>query len=252
MPQRDEAPLGAPCWIELFTSKPDVTKSFYSELFGWTVEEMGPDYGNYFNFNKDGLRIAGGMANDGTAGAPDFWTTYLAVDDADKVAESAPAHGGMTMMPPMEVMTLGTMVMIGDPGGAAIGGWQPGEHKGFQVWAESGTPCWFELHTTEYDKSVDFYREVFGWPVHTMSDDSEFRYSTHGADENQTAGIMDRGDMTEPSHWAIYFGCDSTDASLEKVVALRGSIVEAAQDTPYGRIAVASDPTGVQFRLVQD
>lgn len=32
-----------------------------------------------------------------------------------------------------------------DPGGAAIGRWQPGEHQGFGIYSEFNAPTWFEL-----------------------------------------------------------------------------------------------------------
>ena len=41
------------------------------------------------------------------------------------------------------------MAMVADPGGAAIGVWQPGLHKGFGIWGEPSTPAWFELHTRD-------------------------------------------------------------------------------------------------------
>jgi predicted enzyme related to lactoylglutathione lyase len=53
-----------------------------------------------------------------------------------------------------------------------------------------------------------------------------------------------------PSHWAVYFGVADTDAALSEIVALGGDVVMPAEDTPYGRLAMASDPTGALFRLV--
>ena len=53
-----------------------------------------------------------------------------------------------------------------------------------------------------------------------------------------------------PAHWSIYFGAESTDAALAKIVDLGGSIVMPAEDTPYGRLATAADPTGALFKLV--
>ena len=35
------------------------------------------------------------------------------------------------MVPAMDVMTLGRMAVVVDAGGAVIGMWQPGEHRGF-------------------------------------------------------------------------------------------------------------------------
>ena len=53
-----------------------------------------------------------------------------------------------------------------------------------------------------------------------------------------------------PAHWSIYFGVDDTDAALAQVVDLGGSVLLPAEDTPYGRLAAASDPTGTAFKLV--
>ena len=39
-------------------------------------------------------------------------------------------------------------------------------------------------------------------------------------------------------------------ASLAKVVELGGSVTQPAEDTPYGRLAGAVDPTGAPFKLM--
>jgi predicted enzyme related to lactoylglutathione lyase len=53
-----------------------------------------------------------------------------------------------------------------------------------------------------------------------------------------------------PAHWSVYFGVEDADASLANIVALGGTVVSAAEDTPYGRLATAADPTGARFKLV--
>jgi predicted enzyme related to lactoylglutathione lyase len=154
----------------------------------------------------------------------------------------------------MDVMALGTMAVVTDPGGAAIGVWQPGLHKGFGVVGEPGAPSWFELHTRNYDAVLPFYRDVFGWDTHAMSDTSEFRYTTLGEGDSAAAGIMDAtGFLPDgvPSTWTVYFAVANTDAALEKVVALGGTLAQPAQDTPYGRLASATDVTGAAFSLMQ-
>ena len=190
MPLRAEAPIGAPCWVDIMTSDPAKTQAFYTELFGWTVDDPGPDYGGYINFHRDGVPVAGCMGHSGE-GPANIWSIYLATDDAEKTCEAAAAHGGMVMFPPMDVMALGKMSMVLDPGGAAIGVWQPGEFNGFGVLAEPNAPAWFELHTREYAKAVQFYRDVFKWDTHVTGDSDEFRYTTLGEGESQAAGIMD-------------------------------------------------------------
>jgi hypothetical protein len=48
----------------------------------------------------------------------------------------------------------------------------------------------------------------------------------------------------------VYFGAADTDATLAAITRLGGSVLSPAQDTPYGRLAEAADPTGARFKLV--
>jgi len=254
MPKRDSAPVGAPCWIELFTSDVEKGRAFYHELFGWTSDDPAEELGGYFTFYKDGVRVAGGMRNDGQSGAPDVWSIYLASEDAKATADAAKANGGQVVAEPMEVMELGSMVVVSDAGGAVIGGWQPGTHQGFGVYGEPDTPNWFELQTRDYDASVDFYRKVFAWDAHVASDTPELHYTTLGEGEAALAGIMDASAFLSegvPAQWSIYFGVEDADATLARIVELGGSIVEPAVDTPYGRLATAADPNGINFKLIR-
>ena len=191
MPTRDTAPAGAPCWVDLLTSDPERSRDFYGQLFGWTSTEPQEQFGGYFNFSKNGVLVAGGMPKQPGMEMPDTWSVYLATDDAQKTLEAATAHGGQTLMPAMQVADLGTMAMIADAAGAAIGVWQPGLHKGFGVFGETGTPAWFEVYTRDYAATIAFYRDVFGWDTQSVSDTPEFRYTIMQHGEEQLAGIMD-------------------------------------------------------------
>jgi predicted enzyme related to lactoylglutathione lyase len=63
---------------------------------------------------------------------------------------------------------------------------------------------------------------------------------------------MDAGDWLPegvPAHWSTYFMVEDADAALAVIVRLGGSIVQAAEDTPYGRLATVADPTGAVFKV---
>jgi predicted enzyme related to lactoylglutathione lyase len=257
MPTRDTAPTGAPNWIDLLTTDVARSRAFYTQLFGWGAEEPAAEYGGYFSFTKDDAPIAGCMPrmseHPSAEEMPDAWSVYLASDDAQKTVEAAQANGGSAYLEPMPVGDLGTMAMVGDVDGAAIGVWQPGKHIGFREYMEPNTPGWFELHTRAYEKAVPFYRNVFGWETKVESDTPEFRYTTLTIDDLMYAGIMDAtGHLPEgvPSHWGVYFAVADTDATLTRATELGAAELMGPDDTPYGRIAVLSDPTGAQFRLV--
>ena len=252
----DQAPLGAPIWVELFSSDPAKSHAFYSQLFAWNVLEMGPDYGNYFNFLKGDQMIAGGMMNQPESGMPDAWSVYLKTADAAATQEAVAAHGGMVIVPTMDVMDLGRMLVTVDVGGAAIGAWQPGTHRGFQAVGEASAPVWFELHTREYDRCLEYYRDVFHWDVDTMDPTPDFRYSTlkDGEGDDWSAGMMDVSGLIPDeinAQWLVYFGSDDVDASVAKAEELGGTVLEPATDTPYGRMATLADPTGAVFKIMK-
>lgn len=245
---------GDPCWIELASSDTAASRRFYEALLGWTSEEAGPEYGGYIQFLHDGVTAAGCMVNTPEMNSPDVWLLYLATTDVKATADAAKAAGGQVLVEPMDVMEMGSMAVLTDSGGAVVGAWQPGTHRGFGPIGSPSAPAWTELHTRDYDEVVGFYRDVFKWDAHTMSDTPEFRYTTLGTDDDAKAGIMDSTTFLPegvPAYWAVYFGVDDADASVEQAVELGATVAVPAEDTPYGRIAQLTDPTGAMFRLLQ-
>lgn len=246
-------PLGAPCWMDLMTSDVERSVAFYTQLFGWTSQDTPPEFGGYKYFERDGKAVGGCMRNEAEWNAPDGWSIYLRSNDVRATAAAAQAHGGTTVIEPMDVAENGSLVILRDAGGAIVSAWQPGTELGFGVLGEERAPVHFELHTRDYDKTVQFYRDAFGWnPQVLVVDDPGFRYATYSDPSDPRAGIMDASaflpEDAEP-HWSVYISVADVDSTLERVVALGGSVVAAAEDTPYGRLASASDPTGGVFKL---
>jgi predicted enzyme related to lactoylglutathione lyase len=237
---------GAPCWIDLSTSDTAAIRAFYTGLFGWTAEEPQEEFGGYFMFNgAGGAPVAGCMP--AMPDAPtDIWAVYLTVEDIAKTLESIPEHGGQVVVPAMKVGEAGTMGVAIDPGGAAVGLWQPDQFGGIANAGEPGLPSWFELHAANYDAQTAFYRDVFGWTLSELMTDP-FRYSVLAHGEDQLAGIMGGGDN---DGWGIYFWTADADATLARAQELGGKVIRPAEDTPYGRLAVAEDPRGARFKLM--
>ena len=155
-------------------------------------------------------------------------------------------------MEPMKVAENGSFTIVGDPGGAGIGAWQADQVSGFEIWNKPGAPRWFELNTRDYDASVDFYRDVFKWNTHTFSDQPEFRYTTLRTGADNLAGIQDATESPRR-------GARVLDDLLRRrrhrcrSRADRGARWQGdqpAEDTPYGRLAQAADPTGTSFKLM--
>jgi predicted enzyme related to lactoylglutathione lyase len=252
VPTRDDAPLGAPCWIDLTSSDIERAQDFYGTIFGWTFESHGSEYGGYITAAKDGHQVAGLMANNPEMGIPDNWGTFFRTADVNASVSAATAAGGSCFMGPMEVPAKGHMSLATDPSGAVFGLWQPLEHRGFEVIGEAGAPVWHQLTTRDYRAALDFYREVFGWQTDSVSDTDEFRYTTASFGGEQLLGVMDgTAFMPEgvPSTWTIFFGAEDVDKTLRLITEKGGAVVQPAEDTPYGRLAAATDPTGTAFNL---
>ncbi|HUZ21269.1 MAG TPA: VOC family protein [Acidimicrobiales bacterium] len=254
MPTRDSAPIGSPCWADLWTSDVEGSRRFYADLFGWEAQEPSPEFGGYFMFTRDGVPVAGGMGDMGDMRANDSWKIYLATDDVASTLQAAEADGAQVVAPAMPVADLGIQALLIDPTGAHLGVWQPGTFPGFTVLGEHGAPSWFELHTRDHAAAVAFYRRVFHWDTDTVADSDEFRYTTmrDPGGEGELAGIMDATAFLPgavPAHWSIYWEVDDAEAAVASVKALGGSVVVDVEDTPYGRIATVADPAGAQFRL---
>lgn len=245
-------PLGAPNWMDLLSSDVDTSVAFYTQLLGWKAQDAPPEFGGYKYFEKDGKAVGGCMPNAPEWNAPDGWSIYLRSDDVRATAAAAQAHGGSVLMEPMDVEPNGSFIILRDAGGAAISAWQPGTEVGFGALMEEGAPVHFELHTREYDKTVQFYRDVFGWQPQILADEPGFRYTTFGEESHPRAGIMDASGFLPsdiPPHWSVYIGVSDVDAVLANVAKLGGRQVTAPEDTPYGRLATAADPTGGVFKL---
>ncbi len=253
MPNRDHAPIGAPCWADLWTSDVDASRRFYGELFGWEAMEPSPEFGGYFMFHRDGVPVAGGMGDMGDMPADNTWKVYLASDDADRTAQAAADHAGQVMMPVVPIADLGRQTVLVDAVGATVGVWQAVTFPGFTVLDEPGAPGWFELRTHSLSEAIAFYRPVFGWHTEVVSDSNEFRYTTmvDPAEGTPIAGVFEAPWIPKdvPSEWTIYWGVADADAAVAEVVRLGGSVVDQPQDTPYGRMATVTDPSGAEFRL---
>ena len=173
-----------------------------------------------------------------------------------RVVAGVQAAGGRLLMGPDAVADIGRYVIIQDPTGAVVGLWQsnPGRDWPFGV-AAPGRFTWAELNTRDGRAADEFFTGLFGYQAVQVSS-GETDYVTYGVDNEPVLGRMVMtGHVPEgvPPHWMIYFDVDpalGTDALVARITGLGGTTHVPPFDTPYGRIAVVSDPTGAPFAVV--
>lgn len=257
MPTRDEPwPAGTPAWVDCQVDDVEAAGRFYSDLFGWTVQDTGQEGGGYLIALKDGRAAAGiGGKPEGQAGAtPSAWTTYFAAGDVDGVHRRVAAAGGESLVTPFDVLGQGRMMVASDPTGAVFAVWQAGEHPGAGVYNEHGSYCWNELHTRDYDRAKRFYADVFGWTYSEMGDGVSMLYSTFTVPggEASCGGVNDDTKMAGegPAYWLTWFQVDDVDAATARAGDLGSSVMMGPDATPFGRMSVVRGAQGELFGLI--
>jgi uncharacterized protein len=242
---------GTPSWVDLQTADVDKGTEFYTKLFGWETQDLGPEAGGYRFFTKSGKLVAGAgpkMMDE----APSNWMTYVAVTDADSVAAKVKDKGGKVLAEPMDVMTAGRMGVFADTTGAVFGVWQARDHKGAQVANEPNSWSWNELQTRDAGAAKAFYKDVIGWEPTAFEG---MDYTIFNVDGKSVAGCMEMGDQIPkdvPPHWLSYFEVADADATVAKAKELGATVFMEPTDIPkVGRFAVVADPQGAVFGVIK-
>ncbi|MFI6153928.1 VOC family protein [Kitasatospora sp. NPDC051170] len=246
---------GTPCWIDLMASDQQAALDFYRDLFGWQGEVGPAEFGGYAVCTLNGRPVAGIMARSAPEGQPlppVGWTTYLASDDADATSSAITGAGGTVLYEPMDVGTIGRMLVAADPTGAVFGAWQAMDFIGAGVVNEPGALVWNELNTTDTDVSGRFCHQALGLrPATIQGMDGYFSLNVGDRTVGGLQSVPGYLGGGTPSHWMTYFSVDDTDSTVDALVKAGGSVVQPPFDMQSGRMAVVRDPQGAVFAVIQ-
>ncbi|WP_018611799.1 VOC family protein [Segetibacter koreensis] len=113
----------------------------------------------------------------------------------------------------------------------------------------NGKVCYIEIPAVDVDRSVSFYREVFGWKTRKRSD-GHIAFDD-GAGEVSGTWVVGRRPSGNPG-LLIYIMVDSVAAAIELVIANGGKIVQAIGADAPEITARFSDPAGNVIGLYQE
>jgi predicted enzyme related to lactoylglutathione lyase len=111
---------GEICWRELATKDLSKAIDFYSQMFGWKLEQTKVTPMDYKEIIIDGAAVGGMMAMDENwpPEVPSHWNCYIAVENADETAEKIKAEGGSIKHGPFDAPGVGRITLAADPSGA--------------------------------------------------------------------------------------------------------------------------------------
>ncbi|MCF2527863.1 VOC family protein [Yinghuangia soli] len=248
-------PPGTPNWIDLGSPDIPASTAFYTAVFDWSFQDLGPEAGGYGFFQIDGKTVAalGPLTEEGASSA---WTIYFATPSADDTAKSAEQAGGTVRVPAFDVFDAGRMACLTDPHGAQFATWQAGTTTGVDIACQPNTFLWAELHTSDPEGAFAFYRTLYKWREQVMEvPGMAYRVVSTAEGDIEDAsfgGLAPHMEEGEPNRWVPYFMVEDPDDISVRVAAAGGTVKMAAADMPdVGRMAWYADPTGAEFAVLR-
>ncbi|WP_344961446.1 VOC family protein [Streptomyces thioluteus] len=252
-------PRSAPCWADVMLPDVEAGKRFYGGLFGWTFRDAGPEYSSCTEAFRDGRAVAA-LAPKPDGRMPTAWCVYFSSTDAAATAGRITEAGGQVVTGPFAVGPFGTMLLAADPGGAVLGVWQAGSHRGFEERGTPGSFAWTEVYTRDAAAVDAFYERVFGLVAHAPGGDATADYALWtpvGLPPGPGDAVGGRAVMGEgfpevmPAHFLVHFAVADCDAAAETAGRLGGRVRRGPREAPYGRFAVLTDSQGADFAVVE-
>ena len=256
MPEIIKHKEGMFSYSDLSTTDLDAATTFYTDLFGWKVEDVpmgdGPD-DIYRMFTKSGQSVCAASKQreeQAAQGMPPMWNVYFTVNDVDLKAKEAEAAGGTVHVQPFDVFEAGRMAVIADPAGGFFCLWQEKENIGASVMNEANTLDWAEAGSTDVAKAREFYTQVLGWTYEEMDMGEGKAYTVFSVDGKNCAGMMET--EMPMSYWSIYFRVDDCKNMADRAQSMGAKVMFGPDSAPgVGTFAVLADPQGAMFGIIQ-
>ena len=109
--------------FEIEATDRERAKSFYAQAFGWQMDQMGEDMGQYVVVTTGDPKEPGGI-NGGIFASPpgaskelNAYSCVVGVDNIDQSTQKVKAAGGQVLGDKMDIPTVGTFVRCKDTEG---------------------------------------------------------------------------------------------------------------------------------------
>jgi predicted enzyme related to lactoylglutathione lyase len=107
----------------------------------------------------------------------------------------------------------------------------------------AGSFVWFDLRTTDQERSQRFYEQLLGWEFAPQDSAPTMLMNKGGP----WALLAEAGS----SSWLPYVQVDDVDAATNSAVELGATVRQQKTEGPGGTFSVIADPTGAELALWQ-
>lgn len=257
-------PPGSFIWYELLTTDLAAAADFYEAVAGLTIPREpaeGPQDYRMIGTPAGGF-VGGAMELTPDMlekGAHPMWLGYVGVEDVDATVAGVEAAGGSTQMAAIDIPDVGRLAMVADPQGAAFYVMTPTPPKGDENKdsdafhrEKPGHVAWNELHTSDLDAALAFYKEQLGWEESDRMDMPQGVYQMFkvGGAEFACGGMMVNPEVPRPM-WLYYFTVADIDRAHEQFGAAGGKVLMPPHEIPGGQfITFGFDPQAAMVAVV--
>ena len=247
--------MGRFVWQDLVTDDLEASRSFYSQLLGWSYEErtrLGKPY--VLVKTRDGQIVAGmtEVERDDPDQPIAQWVSYVQVEDVDSAAEAVRAAGGDILVAPLALDGVGRAALVTDSQGAPLGL----VSFTIEIPAEAGLPdvghfFWRDYLATEVQAALAFYEAFPGYAADTETSGPVtlhvFRRRPNG---RAVGGLVHVGEAPVRPSWLPYVRVEDPEALARRVPSLGGEVLLApSPDVRKGTFAIVADPSGAAVAL---
>ncbi len=240
-------------WADVSVQDWTSAKAFYAEMFDWVFVDQHFEGQVVYSlacldesaepFESTSVAGLGPTMQHESEDELKSWRSYINVRNLACTLEKVDSAQGHVVMPPMDVMDAGVMAVCTDPNGVDFSLWQPVHHAGPEIGNIPGTICWFELTSSDPQKSLEFYGSVFGWAADERRTPTDDSYWVFSADERAIASMHSRlNETSEKELWLPYFRVASLPRSERNCRELGGTVLFGPQlEVGIGIYAVVTD-----------
>ncbi len=227
---------------------------FYSSLFGWQFTNAYLGRTLYGQASLGGRTVAAIAQKPMDPAQRPAWRSFLSTDTLAASVDTAVAHGASVLVAPHELANIGHDALLRDPQGAVFGMLASASGDPPDVAALPGEWIWSSLVTTEPSADAAFYKAVLGYDVFPSADPQQASHLVLASGSYARASVNPLPEAQAVSHprWISYVRVADIAAAAASVTRLGGTVVVAPhEDRQGGTIALATDPEGALFGLLQ-
>jgi predicted enzyme related to lactoylglutathione lyase len=239
-------------WGDLVTDDVQAARKFYSQLLGWTFQDIG----DYTICANDGRPLCGMFqkARPANSSAKARWFGYISVGNVGRAQKAVTAAGGKVLAAPAKMPQRGEQAVFADAEGAVFGVVKSSAGDPEDFMAEPGDWIWIQLLSRDANKAAQFYRSVAGYEVveNTLTNTlSDYVLVSEGYARATVRTIRGGSDQVRPT-WLPFVRVKSVNDSVAKAKELGGKVLVGPKPELFnGKVAVVEDPTGAAIGLLE-